>query len=323
MPVSPGQQGAMPSSQSGHGDSQGSGIPGLPGVPPFVLFGPEPSAVPILIAVPHAGRAYPPAMLRRMRFPAQSILRLEDRLADEVARAVARETGARLLVAQAPRAMIDLNRAPDDIDWGMIAGNGPPRPGAVGRRARGGLGLIPRRLSGMGEIWKDRHGEEELSAYISRVHEPYHQVLAHELAVIRDRWGASLLIDLHSMPPLVSSAPDGAAEFVVGDRFGTSCDGGIVAATFTQFSACGRRAAHNRPYAGDYVLQRHARPASGVHAFQLEIDRRCYLDSRLAELGEGLAELVENLAALVRRLTAQVSALGRESARGGWAEAAE
>lgn len=174
-------------------------VPGSPGVPAFTLSASEPSAIPVLIAAPHAGRAYPASLLAAMRSPGFSTLRLEDRLADQLGQAVARATGAALLVAHAPRAMIDLNRAPDDIDWEMVEG-GPadaPNGHGFGRRARTGLGLIPRRLPGLGELWKRRLPLAEMEARIATVHAPYHAVLADALGRLRERWGAALLIDLH------------------------------------------------------------------------------------------------------------------------------
>ena len=120
--------------------SRGGGVPGAAGQPAFSLSLRDPAPVPILIAVPHAGRVYPEELAALMRNPAAASLRLEDRFTDLVGEAVARETGASLLVAHAPRAMIDLNRAPDDVDWDMVAGGAPePRRLSAGRRARSGL----------------------------------------------------------------------------------------------------------------------------------------------------------------------------------------
>src|SRR5687768_5985374 len=97
-------------------DGRGGSIPGaVPGQPAFTLTLREPAPVPVLLAVPHAGRAYPAEFAESMRNQAAACLRLEDRFVDLLAEAVARETGAALLVAQAPRAMVDLNRAPDDV----------------------------------------------------------------------------------------------------------------------------------------------------------------------------------------------------------------
>lgn len=312
------------------GDSasvHGGSVPGNPGVPAYSLTTIDPSPIPVIIAVPHAGRAYAKSLLDRMRHPAFAAPRLEDRYADLLGQAVSRRTGAALLVAHAPRAMLDLNRASDDVDWEMVGG--PPAdasaaPSGFGRRARSGLGLVPRRLPGLGELWKRRLDHSELAERIAAVHQPYHAALATTLETIRDRWGAALLIDLHSMPPLAARSPgERAPEFVVGDRFGASCDGGVVASAFGFFTEAARRVSHNRPYAGGYVLERHARRAEGLHCMQLEIDRTCYLDARMAEPGPGFDATIELLVGLVRRLAVDVADLGRASDRGRWRTAAE
>ncbi|WP_336977834.1 N-formylglutamate amidohydrolase [Altererythrobacter fulvus] len=299
----------------GSGDGiRGGAIPGCSGQPAFTLTRREPSPIPVLVAVPHAGRLYPPALIGQMRNPGEAALRLEDRYVDLLATAVARETGAALLVAHAPRAMIDLNRAPDEMDWDMLRlGTPPGRQGErVSRRARSGLGLVPRRLAGMGELWRSRLDEAELEARLEGVHRPYHETLSHSLAALRARWGAALLLDMHSMPPLGSRGPgEPAPEIVLGDRFGATCDGALCAAAFDELNQQRRVATHNRPYAGGYVLERHAAPDRGIHAMQVEVCRSAYLDRRLAEPAEAMAGMAASLVALVRRLAAETAALGR------------
>ncbi|MBH0112874.1 N-formylglutamate amidohydrolase [Novosphingobium sp. YJ-S2-02] len=282
--------------------------------PAYALYERQPSALPVLIAVPHAGRRYPESLEREMRHGGRAMLRLEDRHVDLIGRALARETGANLLVAHAPRAMLDLNRAPDDVDWQMLRLEDRPELGdmrPVSPRVRSGLGLVPRRLPGLGELWRRPLDARELRARIAGVHAPYHAALDAALADLRQRWGAALLIDLHSMPPLQSRGGVPGAEIVIGDRFGASCQGRLVAETFAYLGAVGRRAAHNRPYAGGYVLERHARPAAGIHAIQLEVDRSRYLDAALDAPGAGLGGMVEDLVGLVRLLAGAVCDLGR------------
>lgn len=302
----------MMSGQPGGLPRAGGSIPGRSD-PAFSLLSEPSSPVPLLIAVPHAGRSYPDEITRRMRNPRYSAVRLEDRHIDLVAQGVADATGAALLVAHAPRAMIDLNRAPDDVDWTMIAGGAPAgaRNQAANRRAQSGLGLVPRRLPGLGEIWAGRTDRRELDERVALIHAPYHAALAQALDHLRARWGAALLIDLHSMPPIQAVRPGHAAvEFVVGDRFGASCDGALVSTVFSWLEANGRNAAHNRPYAGGYVLDRHAAPGRGIHAIQLEVCRTSYLDAALAEPTARVAGLVRLLAGLVRTLSAEVAAIG-------------
>ena len=279
---------------------------------PFSLRMPAEPRVPVLIAVPHAGRSYSPALLAAMREPALTALKLEDRLADRLGHEIATQTGAPVLVAHAPRALIDLNRAPEDVDWGMIAGAGQPvRHSLANRRARSGLGLVPRRLAGIGEIWRGPLPMVELERRIQEVHEPYHRALTGALQQIRDQWGAALLLDLHSMPPLTPRhAQEPAAEFVLGDRFGTSCAGGIVDAGLALLAGQGRVAALNRPYAGGYVLDRHGAPRRGIHALQLEVCRSAYLDPQLTEPSARFPAMVRVLASFTRALAAETARLG-------------
>lgn len=304
---------------------KGGCIPDAPGVAAFTLLEREPSEVPVVIAVPHAGRAYSRALLADMRHGPAAALKLEDRHADILGRAVARATGASLLVAHAPRALVDLNRAPDDIDWEMFLRDARPVQGTgqPSRRVRSGLGLVPRRLPGSGDIWRRRLGKDDLAGRIDGVHAPYHAALAGVLARVRDRWGAALLIDLHSMPPLAGRIGTATPQIVIGDRFGASCHGGLVACAFAHFGQVGREAAHNRPYAGGYVLERHGDPQANIHAVQVEVDRSRYLDSALVEPGEGMEAMIADLSGLVRRLASATAELASDAGPAQWPLAAE
>lgn len=291
----------------------------------FVHVAPRHMPLPVLIAVPHAGRVYPSEIKAQMRDVRHSQLRLEDRLVDTIGVEVARATGTGLLVAHAPRAMIDLNRAADDIDWGMVKkprgfDQGAFAEGLIGEgrtvgsgnaRSRSGLGLVPRRLPGFGEIWRSAISADEIKRRVEQIHRPYHDFLARELIRIRDAWGAALLIDLHSMPPL--RRRDGekqAPRMVLGDRYGVSCDSTIANHAFNYLEHHGCATAHNRPYSGGYVLDRHARPARGIHAIQVEICRSTYLDAAYEEATDGASKLAELLAGLVRVLGAETAGLG-------------
>lgn len=290
--------------------------------PAFCLVAPHEQALPVVIAVPHAGRAYPDDLLARMRAPDLCRLRLEDRHVDHLGIAIAEATGAVLLRAYAPRAMLDLNRAESDIDWEMIEGPRALRPlaalagaatgAAANHRARSGLGLIPRRLPGHGEIWRSRLPRSELERRIAEVHQPYHQTLAEQLRAVRDVWGAALLIDLHSMPPLPArEAHAPAPVMVLGDRFGASCHHALVSRGLAFFAGEGVVAAQNRPYSGGYVLDHHGAPAAGIHALQIEVCRSLYLDEELAELTSAAADIAAMIARLVVQLGRETAALGQ------------
>jgi N-formylglutamate amidohydrolase len=314
-PIAPEPRDPDPAARGDERRVSGGRVPGLESTAAYTFVAPREMRLPVLVAVPHAGRAYPPQVTARMRDPAGAQLRLEDRLVDRLGRMIAQATGAGLLVAHAPRALLDLNRAEDDIDWEMIEGGRPDHaaspPSGGNRRARSGLGLVPRRLPGTGEIWRGRLSRAELAARIAGIHRAYHGFLAEELARIRKVWGAALLIDLHSMPPLrAAEGEEIAPQIVLGDRFGVSCHHGLIGCALRHLDARGLPAAQNRPYSGGYVLDRHGAPQRGVHAVQVEVCRAAYLDHRLAEPGEGLAAMGAALAELVRVMGAETALLG-------------
>ena len=137
--------------------------------------------------------------------------------------------------------------------------------------------------------------------------------LIRALAAAHGRFGAALLLDVHSMPPLPGN---GAARIVIGDRFGRSASGRLVNRIEAAIAASGHQAALNAPYPGGHILSRHGRPAHHVHAIQIEIDRRLYLDSSLTMLGKGF----DDTAMLLRRI---IDAAADELLTGGLALAAE
>lgn len=267
--------------------------------PPFAQFNETGPATPIVITVPHAGRIYPE--LPFLRVPIARLRSLEDRYADDLA-AMAIANGVTALIAQAPRLLIDLNRAETELDPAMVRGAataGTP----LAPRTRGGLGLIPRRLPDVGEIWRGPLDAGDVTGRIAGHHRPWHATTAALLESARQKFGVALLIDLHSMPPLDG---DDAPSIVIGDRFGRSAAPRLTAAAEAVATGAGFRVAINAPYAGGYALDRHARPRDGVHALQVEIDRQTYLDARLDLPGPGLPQMQTLVADLARRLAQEI-----------------
>ena len=283
--------------------------------PPFLRLGPERPASPVILSVPHAGRAYRPELLDASRLAPMVIESLEDRLADRLVwRAVA--TGVTAIVAQTPRAEIDLNRDEREIDPALVAPPLPPHAIMASARTRGGLGLVPSRIAGAGAIWKSRISRDELARRIDEVHRPYHQAVAGLLQAARRRFGSALLLDIHSMPPRRPGAGGEHGTVVFGDRHGTSCAGDLLAAAVDATQERGYRAICNVPYAGGHIAARHGNPAAGIHAIQVEIDRTAYLDVDLRAPGPGFAatcELIEHIVtALETRLLAGPDAIAAE-----------
>jgi N-formylglutamate amidohydrolase len=267
---------------------------------PFDRHGPMAPASPVVISVPHAGRDYPATLLAEARVPAALVL-LEDRHVDAVA--LAAHGGEALLIQRTPRASIDLNRAEDErdpqVDAGARAGHHPSA------KVRSGLGLVPRRAGGAGELWRRRFSDAEVRERIASAHRPYHAALAAALDAAEARFGVAVLVDLHSMPPLPGAR---AAEIVIGDRYGRTAGAGLVSRAAAIWSAAGFRVALNAPYAGGHLIERHAAPARGRHALQLEIDRRLYLDAGRDRPGPGLPRIAELVRAMLDALCDEVLA---------------
>ena len=276
--------------------------------PSFDVVGPRLPESPVVISVPHAGRDYPPALAAMLRVPLTALATLEDRLVDTLGAAA--RGGETMLVQRAPRAWIDLNRAESErdprVDEGA-PGGGVAQP-AASAKVRSGLGLVPRRTTQAGELWSRRLSAREVEARIAADHRPYHAALGEMLAAARARFGAAVLLDLHSMPSIAGA---GSPQLVLGDRFGRAAAARFVHRIEAEAAASGLRVALNSPYAGGHILDRHARPAAGIHGVQVEIDRALYLDRR-GELSGRFAET----AALLRRVIAALAdeALARPSA---------
>jgi len=260
--------------------------------------------LPVLLSVPHSGRDYPDWLVDSASAGQPALAGLEDPLVDRLVwRALQRGCGA--VVARAPRAAVDCNRAEDDIDPSVIDG---ARRGRVTARARGGLGIVPSRTQAHGFLWRRPITPGQLDERLDQAHRPYHQAIEHQLGLLADRFGCALLIDCHSMPPPLGGTPP----IVIGDGRGRTADEWVSREAIEVARRCGFEAALNEPFAGGHVIDRHAWPARGVHALQLEVDRRCYLDDELREPGPGFDRTAAFIDTLVLELGEAL--LGRQYA---------
>jgi N-formylglutamate amidohydrolase len=258
---------------------------------PLPTLHPPRGSLPVLLSIPHAGREYDDSILANAAQGRKSLEALEDPLVDRLCwRAIAAGFGA--VIQNVPRAIIDCNRAEEEVDPAAIQGISPS---PVGPRARYGLGLVPSRTHRHGALWRRRIDRGELARRIEQIHRPYHEALDQALERLASRFGDVLLIDCHSMP----SRP-GQAEMIIGDRHGASAASWISSEAARIARISGLKAAYNEPYAGGAIVARHGRPAEGVHAIQVEIDRATYLcrDGRTPGAGfDRIADLLERLAA--------------------------
>ncbi|MEO8141398.1 MAG: N-formylglutamate amidohydrolase [Sphingomicrobium sp.] len=241
-----------------------------------------------MLSIPHSGRAYPGWLVRDSAGGLASLAALEDPLVDRLAwRALG--LGVAAVIARTPRAAIDCNRAPDEIDPCVVAD--APEPSSA--RARAGLGIVPGRTATSGHLWRRPITMAELDRRIAIAHAPYHAAIERGLDRLAIAHDGAILLDCHSMPHR-----RGQAELVIGDRHGSSAGRAVTDAAARIARAAGWSVALNTPYAGGHVVQRHGDPTANIHALQLEFDRAAYLGPDGRTPGPGFdraARLLESL----------------------------
>ncbi len=271
----------------------------------YARLGQVGARTPLVIAVPHAGRAYPAEMLDAARLPQTALETIEDRHADLLI-ADAVSAGAVAIVARMARAWIDLNRDEREIDPALLLGAAPPGSLLTSPKVTGGLGVVPSRIAAGGALWKRPFTMQEIEARLASTHRPYHAAIEAAMDEALAVHGTAILIDCHSMPPL-GGRPAGA-QMVIGDRHGRSADSRFVTAAASAARRAGLTVARNHPYAGGHTLDRHGAPRAGRHAIQLEIDRSLYLDVTHHGPGAGLRNM--------RQIVARIAAALEDEARG-------
>lgn len=272
-------------------------------IAPFQLTEPERLITGVVFSSPHSGDQYPEELIARTRLGRLQLRASEDALVDQLFACAAR-FGAPVLAATLPRAWIDLNRSPNELDPALIDG---VRMGGVNQRIAAGLGVVPRIVSEGTPIYTGKLSLAEAKERIRSVHIPYHAQLEALLMRARQRFGAAILFDCHSMPTeALRSAPrvqGRMPDIVLGDRFGASAARRIVTKTQTAFEAEGFIVARNAPFAGGYITQRYGRPAQGFHAVQIEIDRGLYLDQKKIRPSDGFDGILTKIEGVVAELS--------------------
>ena len=248
----------------------------------------------VVFALPHSGRDYGVSFLNQSILDQLSIRSSEDAFLDQLIDGI-EKYGAPKIIANAPRAFIDLNRSTDELDPALISGikNNMRNP-----RISSGLGVIPRVVSHGKEIYRGKLSFEQAQSRIKNYWKPYHTDLSNLLQRSQSVFGQSLLIDIHSMPHEAVSTQSPfikAPEIVVGDRFGMSSDPEFTNLVISILKQHEFKVAKNTPFAGAFITKHHGKVKKRIHALQLEIDRSLYMDEEKISPNSEFEELKTRL----------------------------
>lgn len=234
----------------------------------------------VVFASPHSGAVYPADMMRQTVLSNHAVRSSEDAFVDQLFDC-APDFGARFIKADVPRAYVDLNRSPEELDPALIEG---VRRQGHNPRVASGLGVIPRVVANGRAIYDGKLRLSDAQERLNNYWHPYHEQLQQLLDDAREYHGQAVLIDCHSMPheAVESVTRTGARrpDIVLGDRFGAAAGGAVVDRVEAAFKDQGFRVARNTPFAGAYIAQAYGRPSRSQHAIQVELDRALYMDEQ-------------------------------------------
>lgn len=268
----------------------------------FELTRPTSPATALVVEVPHAGLDIPADLKQDIAAPDDCVWRDADLHVDKLYSNVP-SVGARLLTAKLSRYVIDLNRAPDDVDPLTVADHPAPK----GQQPRG---VVWRLTTDGRNVLKRPLRYQDLQARLARVHQPYHEQLAAELSRTREEFGFAILVAGHSMPSVgrAGHTDPGTrrADVVPGTRGRTSANPVVIDLVDAHFRDAGLSVRHDDPYKGGWTTQYYGRPKEHWHAIQIELNRALYMDEATGaiktepfeKLRNVLTELVAKLAEL-------------------------
>ena len=265
--------------------------------PAFETVRPRRLSAPLVFNSAHSGRDYPERFLKMTRLDHLSIRQSEDAFVDELF-GRAPHLGTPLLRAHFPRAYLDVNREPWELDPQMFAEPLSDRFNTTSPRVAAGLGTIARVVAENKPIYRERLTLDDARMRIEGIYIPYHATLQRLLTDAHQNFGVAVLIDAHSMPRISRSGDRLAPDIVLGDRYGTTCGTGLIDLAEMVFAGAGLRVARNRPYAGGFIARTYGRPQHGIHALQIEISRHLYMNEVTLEPNDGfnaIRQLIERL----------------------------
>lgn len=270
----------------------------------FEILAPAQWQVPVVFNSPHSGSHLPESFLQASRLSKQALRQSEDSFVDELF-SDCQSLGVPMLRALISRAYIDLNREPYEFDQRMFHETLPGHMNAGSPRVAAGLGTIPKLVAEGEDIYRGKIHLDEALVRIEQIYRPYHRTLTALLNECFNATGFSLLVDCHSMPASAVKTPHTpSADIVLGDRFGSACDGEIAAAVEAFLQKAGFKVLRNRPYSGGFITETHGTPRHNRHALQIEINRSLYMDEKTQVKNSNFNDVRRQLKDVIKQLIA-------------------
>ncbi len=275
--------------------------------PVYVVQAPAEQTIPFVYCSPHSGTDYNEPFRRASRLDYNTLRKSEDSHVD-VLFGAAPAKGAPLLCALFPRAYVDPNREPFELDQAMFEDRLPDYVNTASPRVAAGLGTIAKVVCNGAEIYRKKLRFAEAVERIDTYYRPYHAALTALLEETKRRFGIAVLVDCHSMPsvggPMDKDPGARRVDFVLGDAYGAACHPALTLAAEAKLRGYGYAVHRNMPYAGGFTTRHYGNPARGQHALQIEINRALYMDEDSYGRRAGFETVQAHLSALVTHLAA-------------------
>ena len=260
--------------------------------------------VPVVFDSPHSGTIYP--LDFDTIVPRLTLRRAEDTHV-EALYAAAPDHGATLIAANFPRSYIDANRSLLDIDAALLE-TAWPGPINISRKTEKGIGLVWRLLDTGEAIYTKKLTVAEVQARIANCYAPYHKVVRDAINTAHKHYGAVWHVNCHSMPAtssVISEEGPGVlrADFVLGDRDGTTCDPAFTAFVALTLRDMGYEVRINDPYKGVELVRAYSDPADHKHSLQIEVNRKLYMDETSREPNANFAKLQADITTLIAAIS--------------------
>jgi formiminoglutamase len=219
--------------------------------------------VPLILSLPHTGTEIPDPLASRLVSP--WLARKDTDWWVDRLYGFAGDLGATVVRTALSRTVIDVNRDPS---------------GASLYPGQATTGLCPATTFDGEPLYRGEPPDaEEIARRRAQAFDPYHRVLSEEIERLRARHPRIVLYDCHSIRSVIPRLFDGELpHFNIGTNGGASCDPALQSAVVEACAATPFSFVVNGRFKGGWITRHYGQPGRGVHAVQMELACRGYMD---------------------------------------------